>query len=159
MTDKTLKELLTEQMLIALEETFENVHGIYLDRGTSLFETLATITAAEASRPVSATCASLAAQVEHLRFYMEVILQYMRGERPQVDWTEIWRTVREVTPEEWAASQQRLRETYQQTRSFLTDTTTWKDDDEVGGALGILMHNAYHLGEIRQALCTVKPER
>ena len=33
-----------------LDETFERVHGIYLDKGTSLLETLATITAEEASR-------------------------------------------------------------------------------------------------------------
>ena len=30
-----------------LEETFDNVYGAYLDGGTSLFETLATISAAE----------------------------------------------------------------------------------------------------------------
>lgn len=40
-----------------LNETFSNVQGIYLDRGTSLFETLETISAEDASRPVSATCA------------------------------------------------------------------------------------------------------
>ncbi len=35
-----------------LDETFENHHGIYLDKGTSLFETLDGIRADEASRPV-----------------------------------------------------------------------------------------------------------
>jgi hypothetical protein len=159
MPEKTLKDHFTEAMLAALDETFENVRGMYLDRGTSLFETLATITAEEASRPVSAHCASIAAHVEHMRFYMEVTLQFMRGERPQVDWTEIWRTVRAVTPEEWADSQQRLRETYGHIRDLVTSMTTWEGDDEIGGALALLMHNAYHLGEIRQALCTIKPDR
>jgi hypothetical protein len=159
MAEKTLKDYFAEAMLAALDETFENVQGMYLDRGTSLFETLATITAEEASRPVSANCASLAAQVEHVRFYMEVTLQFMRGERPQVDWTEIWRTVRSVTPEEWAASQQRLRETYGRIRELVVSMTTWEGENEIGGALALLMHNAYHLGEIRQALCTLKPGR
>jgi len=69
------------------EETFEHVHGIYLDRGTSLFETLETISAEEASRPVSAKCASIAGQVEHVRFYIEVLEKYLRGEDPgKVDW-------------------------------------------------------------------------
>jgi hypothetical protein len=158
-TEKSLKDLFTEAMLLALDETFENVHGMYLDRGTSLFETLATITAAEASRPVSANCASIAAHVEHVRFYLDVTMQFVRGERPQVDWTEIWRTVQAVTPEEWAASQQRLRETYGQIRELATSMSTWEGDNEVGGALALLMHNAYHLGEIRQALCTIKPDR
>jgi hypothetical protein len=156
---QSLKDLFTEAMLLALDETFENVHGMYLDRGTSLFETLATITAEEASRPVSANCASIAAQVEHMRFYMDVTLRYVRGERSRVDWTEIWRTVQAVTPEEWATSQQRLRETYGQVRELATSMSTWEGENEVGGALALLMHNAYHLGEIRQALCTIKPDR
>lgn len=159
MAEKSLKDLFTEAMLAALDETFEHVYGMYLDRGTSLFETLATITAAEASNPVSANCASIAAHVEHMRFYMDITLRYIRGERPQVDWGEIWRTVREVSPEAWAASQQRLRETYAEVRALVTSTESWEGEDEIGGALALLMHNAYHLGEIRQALCTLKPDR
>jgi len=31
----------------------------------------------------------------------------------------------------------------------------WNDDDRVGGAMAIIVHTAYHLGEIRQALCTL----
>ncbi len=144
----------SEEILTALKETFEQVQGIYLDKGTSIFETLATITAKEASQPVSENCASIAAQVEHIRFYLETIMLFMRGEKPQVDWAEIWRTVGEVSPEEWASSQQNLREAYQRTCSFLTSEVVWKDSDEVGDALALLIHSAYHLGEIRQALCT-----
>ena len=46
-----------------LDETFENVQSMYLDGGTSLFETLESVPAAVASQPVSATCASIAGQV------------------------------------------------------------------------------------------------
>jgi len=159
MTGKALKDRFAEAMLLALEETFENVHGMYLDRGTSVFETLATISAEEASRPVSSQCASIAAHVAHMAFYMELTLRYVRGERPQVDWGEIWRTVRTVTPEEWSASQQRLREAYRQVRALVTGMTTWEGEGEIGGALALLMHTAYHLGEIRQALCTLQPDR
>jgi hypothetical protein len=49
-----------------LDETFDNVHGYYLDPGTSMFETLATISADEASVPVGGKCATLAAQVKHV---------------------------------------------------------------------------------------------
>ena len=41
-----------------LTEAFESVYGIFLDRGTSLFETLADITAEEASRATSGRCAT-----------------------------------------------------------------------------------------------------
>jgi hypothetical protein len=51
----------------------------------------------------------------------------------------------------------RLRETYDRIRALVMSMTTW--EGEVGGALALLMHNAYHLGEIRQALCTIRTER
>src|SRR5260221_3618921 len=101
----------TGELFDALDETFEHVHGMYLDRGTSLFETLVTISAEEASRPVSATCATLAAQVEHVRYYLEVLERHMSGQEVgKVDWGEIWRTVGAVTPQEWEASKNRLKE-------------------------------------------------
>ena len=73
MTKQIALERFTNELFEILEETFEHVHGIYLDRDTSLFETLETISAAEASRPVSATCASIAGQVDHVRFYLHIL--------------------------------------------------------------------------------------
>jgi uncharacterized damage-inducible protein DinB len=150
----------TAAMLAALEETFEKVRGMYLDRGTSVFETLATLTAEEASRPVGDGCATIAAHVAHMRYYIDLLLQFVRGERPAADWQHIWRTVRAVTPEEWEASVQRLREGYDLLRELATQTD-WSQGGEgsespIGGAMALLMHNAYHLGEIRHALCTIK---
>jgi hypothetical protein len=57
-----------------LDEAFDNVHGLFLDPGTSMFETLATISAAEASSPVGGKCATLAAQVKHVAFYLDVLV-------------------------------------------------------------------------------------
>lgn len=117
---------------MALEETFEKVRGMYLDRGTSLFETLATISAEEASRPVSASCASIAAHVAHLVLYMDVTLKFVRGEQIEVDWSEIWRTVQAVTPEEWEASQQELRSAYGKMQALARDTTQWGTNEIEG---------------------------
>ncbi|MEP7287418.1 MAG: hypothetical protein ABI947_16800 [Chloroflexota bacterium] len=158
MPDKTLKEQFVEMLLDTLDETFENVHGIFLDRGTSLFETLATISAEEASRPVSATCASLAAQVEHVRFYLDRTIEFAQGRDPgDADWGEIWRTVREVTPEAWEASKTRLRETYGRVVDLAKNYDNWEREDAMADAVAMIVHTAYHLGEIRQALCTLKP--
>lgn len=152
-----MKDQFVEALLYTLDETFENVHGVYLDRGTSLFETLAGITAEEASRPMSATCASLAAHVEHIRFYLETTIQFAQGNPPdKVDWNHIWQTVREVTPEEWQASQSRLRETYSRVVQLVKTNPTWEDTIVIGSAMGMVIHTAYHLGEIRQALCTLR---
>jgi hypothetical protein len=155
----TLADIVTNEINDLFDETFEQVKGIYLDRGTSLFETLATISAAEASTPISETCASIAAQVEHLRYYLEVIQRYMRGEEPDdVDWSLAWQ-VEAVTDEEWSDSVSRLRDEYRSVRALTATYDDWLGEDQLAGALSIIVHTAYHLGEIRQALCTVSQSR
>src|SRR6185295_15865101 len=104
-------------------------------------ETLDTISAEVASRPVSATCATLAAQVEHVRFYLDNtennILDRDGGD---VDWGEIWRTVSAVTPEEWEASKQRLRDSYQRLTELVKSLDHWDGGADFYGALGALVH-------------------
>jgi len=156
MSDQIAGERFAKELLMTLVETFENVHGLFLDKGTSLFETLAAITAEEASIPVSATCATIAAQVEHTRFYLDLVADHMEGkDAGKVDWGEIWRTVSAVTPDEWAASKARLEVSYRRVVDIIK-TRTWDDEDALFDAFGVLAHTAYHLGEIRQATCTVK---
>lgn len=140
-----------------MEETFEpRHHGIYLDEGTSLFETLETVSAAEASIPVGGKCASLAAQVAHVIFYIESFEQYaLQGENSPRDWGYIWRTVEKVTPEEWEEYKRKLHEAYRRLDRLFHENELW-NEDTMGGALSIVVHTAYHLGEIRQALCTLK---
>ncbi|MBV9790763.1 MAG: DinB family protein [Chloroflexi bacterium] len=134
-------------------ETFEKVNGIYLDKGTSLFETLATVSAEEASRPIARECASIAAQVNHVRYYLEVLCAYTRGQPPaSLDWPGSWQQVTTVSPAEWDAQRQQLYDTYQQTRALFENLEDWNAEDQVGGALAIVVHTAYHLGEIRQGL-------
>ena len=144
------------ELFLLFNETFDEVQGIYLDRGTSLFETLATVSAEEASRPVSASCASIAAQVNHVTYYLDVIDRYARGEQPtDVDWPGSWQ-VGPVDEAGWAALKDRLRASQQQVRATLDSRDAFADADAVGGAMSFVVHTAYHLGEIRQALCTVR---
>lgn len=147
----------TTEFFDILDETFVQHHGIYLDKGTSLFETLATINAAEASRPVGGKCASLAAQVAHVTFYLEVLERYLlTGQTGKVDWGEIWRTVEVVTPDQWTALNDQLKVTYQRVLELMRGFDDWSKEGYIGGALAIVVHTAYHLGEIRQALCTIQ---
>ena len=140
-----------------MEETFEaKHHGIYLDKGTSLFETLDTVSSQEASIPVGGKCASLAAQVAHVIFYIESFERYaLYNDNSSRDWGLIWRTVESVTPEEWDALKDSLKQAYQRMDQLFRENKTW-NEDMMGGALSIVVHTAYHLGEIRQALCTLK---
>lgn len=142
----------TTELFAILEETFEQVQGIYLDKGTSLFETIASVTAEEASQPISSQCASIAAQVFHVRYYLDVLSSYMRQHPPEsVDWQASWQ-VTTVSAQEWDDLRQQLSDTYQQVRTLFRSFDTWDGDEDIAGALAIVVHTAYHLGEIRQAL-------
>jgi hypothetical protein len=153
------QEHIVQDLFDILDEAFVTHHGIFLDEGTSLFETLETITAEEASIPVGGKCATLAAQVAHINFYLEVLEAYiLKQDRGKVDWGDIWRRVNEVSQEEWEAYKDQLEETYQRIVSMLQNLQDWNDERPIGGALAIAVHTAYHLGEIRQAMCTVKQE-
>lgn len=139
------------------DETFETHHGIYLDNNTSLLTTLESISAQEASIPVGGKCASLAAQVTHVIFYLELLEKYfLKQDVGKVDWGEIWRTVEKISPDEWEELKKKLRETYLRLDKLFRDTENWDDEDTVGAAMAIVVHTAYHLGEIRQACCTLK---
>jgi hypothetical protein len=140
-----------------LTEAFESVYGIFLDKGTSLFETLADVSAEEASQATSGRCATLAAQVNHVRFYLDVTEKYMleqHGER--VDWQSSWQ-VGAVTEEEWARLKDELRASYTRVRATMEGFDSWDNDSRLGGAMAILVHTAHHLGEIRQMLCGIRP--
>ena len=159
MSSQIQSEHFSAAIFALLDETFESVQGIYLDKGTSLFETLATISAEEASIPVGGQCATLAAQVKHIAFYLDVLEKAVRtGKFERQDWGKIWRETSAVTPAEWEGLKAALRESYSRIRSLVNDTTEWSNHMQIGGAIGVIAHTAYHLGEIRQALCVLQPE-
>jgi hypothetical protein len=94
--------------------------------------------------------------VAHVTFYLEVLERYIfQNDTGPEDWGEIWRKVEKVTPQEWQTYKASLEQAYRRISQLLHDNETW-DDDAIGGAIAIIVHTAYHLGEIRQALCTLK---
>jgi hypothetical protein len=150
-------EHFTKVLFALLDETFDSIHGFYLDRHASMFETLAHITAEEASIPVGGKCGTLAAQVKHVAFHLDYIEKYFRDPNPpQADWGEIWRTVKLVTPEEWRSIQSELRTNYDRILNLFKTVPAWSSENEIGTALAVVVHTAYHLGEIRQALCNLR---
>lgn len=146
-----------QPLLTLMRETFENSGtGFYLDENNSLMETLAGISAEQASIPVGGKCASLAAQVAHITYFIEVFENRVAGNDIPADWGHIWRSVREVSPEEWQTLQDNLRAAGDRMIRLFDANPTW-NADTMGGALSVLIHSAYHLGEIRQATCMLKP--
>lgn len=149
-------QAIVNNLLQFLDETFDNTHGIYLDKDTSLFRTLDTVSAEEASIPVGGKCASLAAQVAHVIYYIESFERFaLQGDNSPRDWGLIWRTVEKVSTQEWDEYKNKLRDAYERMQKLFSANPTW-NEDTIGGALSVVVHSAYHLGEIRQALCTLK---
>lgn len=145
-------------LLLNWEEAFTDVTGIFLDKGTSMFETLATISAEEASRPVGGGCANIAAQVNHTWYYLDLMNRMGRGEDVGTpDWDGSWQ-VGEVDDAEWQRLIDQLRGAYDEVKTFITTFDDW-NEWMIGGAFGMLAHCAYHLGEIRTGLCTIKGNR
>jgi hypothetical protein len=157
MTTSIPVEAFKSELLSLFDETFATVDGHYLDRGTSLFETLETVDAAQASKPLSGSCGTIAAQVNHVAFYLDVIDRYFQGENPgKVDWDASW-DVGVVSETEWTALMAALRDVHARTRALLVAQTDWvTDTDRIGEAMAFVVHTAYHLGEIRQALCAIR---
>lgn len=154
MSDTISNEMFLKTFSNFLDETFENVQGIYLDKGTSLFETLDRITSEDASRQTCAGCASIAAHVKHILFYLEVSDRYMfTTDNFRADWGEVWRTTHEVNSTEWDGIRSRLRSVYSELRKKMLAITDWNDVRAFGGAWALIVHTAYHLGEIRRAVC------
>lgn len=148
---------LKKLVLNLFDETFSKVRGIFLDKGTTLFDTIDSMTAAEASEKISPNSATIAAQIEHLRFYLDVLDDYIHNhEIRKVNWREIWDTVEETNEAEWEQVKIRLRASHDKVMATINSFENWDSDYELGGALAILTHTAYHLGGIRVALGAIR---
>jgi hypothetical protein len=155
-TDQIAIDDFRNALLECLEEAFENVHGYFLDKGTSLFETLDTVSFEEASRAASPSVATLAAQVNHTAFYLDAAIRFATtgygDEKP--DWEGSWKLT-SVTEDEWIVLRQHLRTQYGRIQELVRTNPVW-DGEHVGGAIAMVAHSAYHLGEIRQALGVIR---
>lgn len=76
------------------------------------------------------------------------------NEASAVDWNEAW-TIGPVNDAEWSALVERLRVSAVEARMLLQSTTNW-GEDAAYAAVAIAVHTAHHLGEVRQALCTIQ---
>jgi hypothetical protein len=133
-------------------ESFESAPDQWWFNG--LFGSLEGVDAATASRNPGPGRPSVAAHVEHLRYTLEVVNAWLRGEKPQVDWEESWRT-KSVDEEAWTSLQAGLRQQYERTIAFL-DATPDPDARQCTILADNLAHSGYHVGSIRLALQLVQ---
>ncbi len=142
-----------KEVLDFYNETFEQVQGIYLDKGTSFFDTLESVSAEQASRSLSPDRPTIAAQVEHVRFYLRFILEacFEKKGMGKVDWATTWQ-LKEVSTEEWDSLKKALRETHREVLNAIEKQEVWEGEDDIGASLAMLVHTAYHLGALRRTL-------
>lgn len=133
-----------------LRETFEGSPegqpSAYLDRGVGIFATLGGLSAEEASRDFYGT--TVAAQTEHAKFYLDRLGEYINGRTEPVNWEDSW-LIETVNDTEWDALQTSVRNAYENALRCLAEERTWTEM-QIGMAMGMIAHSAYHLGAIRQ---------
>ena len=144
------KDDFLNDVLYILRETFEGSPegegSAYLDRGVGVFATLAQISAEDASREVNGT--TIAAQTEHAKFYLDRICEFMTGRTEKVNWEQSW-LIETVNETEWNHLREGMRASYENAARTFAEIESWKEDN-IGEAIAIIAHSAYHLGGIRQ---------
>ena len=135
-----------------LREAFEGpppqTASAYLDQGAGLLQTVEKISAEEASRAAREGGPTIAAHCAHAKFYVNVLRKYVQGSSESVDWGQSW-LVQTVSPAEWEALKEELRDAYGVVTEELRSLDGW-GERSVGGAMAIVAHTAYHLGAVRQ---------
>jgi hypothetical protein len=146
------KDAYLKSVLYLLRETFEGSPegegSAFLDRGVGFFSTLEKLSAAQVSQEFGAT--TIAAQTEHAKFYLDRICEFMTGRTERVNWEQSW-LIDEVNETEWIALRASARKSYENTLRCLAGIENWSEDN-VGMAMGMVAHTAYHLGAIRQIM-------
>ena len=144
------KEHFLEGIAYLLLETFEGSPegqgSAYLDRGVGIFSTLETVSAEEASLDFHGT--TIAAQTEHAKFYLDRICEFIQGRTERINWDDSW-LIETVDPAEWDALRGSVRKSYENTLRCIAGVESWGDTN-LGMAMGMVAHTAYHLGAVRQ---------
>ncbi len=157
-TDKNTisKEDFLKDVLIILRETFEGSPegqgSAYLDRRVGVFPTLEQLSAAQVSTEINDI--TIAAHTEHFKFYLDRLCEFIKGRTEAVNWEQSW-LIDEVNDEEWNALRGAVRKSYENVLRTFAEVEAWNGDN-IGDAVAIIAHTAYHLGAIRHITKAVR---
>jgi len=147
-----------KDILVILRETFEGSPegqpSAYLDRGVGIFSTLEKLSAEEVSREASGT--TIAAHTEHAKFYLDRMVEFIKGRTEAVNWEQSW-LIEDVNEAEWDALRDAAYKSYENVLLCFAEIETWNQDN-IGDAVAIIAHTSYHLGAIRQLAKNVRHE-
>ena len=144
------KDDFLKDLLFVLRETFEGSPegqgSAYLDNGVGVFNTLDGLSAEQASREANGI--TIAAHTEHAKFYLDRLCEFINGRTEKVNWEQSW-LIETVSETEWNHLREGMRKSYEGVLRCFAGIETWNQDN-IGDAVAIIAHTAYHLGAIRQ---------
>lgn len=150
MNDSISKQQLKGAVAYLLRESFEGSPegqpSAYLDRGAGMFNTLESLSADQVSREFFGT--TIAAQTEHAKFYLDRLCEFINGRTEPVNWEDSW-LIETVNDDEWDALRETVKRSYENCIRVLASLDDW-NEMQMGMAIGMVAHTAYHLGAIRQ---------
>ncbi len=136
--------------LIVLRETFEGSPegqgSAYLDHGIGIFPTLKELSAEDVSKEIGEI--TIVAHVEHAKFYLDRICEFIEGRTENVNWEQSW-LIETVDENEWNILREGLRKSYENVLRCIASVESWNQDN-IGDLVAIIAHTAYHFGAIRQ---------
>lgn len=121
-----------------------------------LIRSLDKLPAAAASAIAPSGGSSIAAHIDHLRYGLELLNRWSRGEDPfgSADYSASWRRST-VSNEEWTTLRQQLRAEAQTWLTVIREPRNLSEF-ELTGIVASVAHLAYHLGAIRQLDRTIR---
>lgn len=144
------KDDFLKDLLVILRETFEGSPegepSAYLDRGIGFIKTIDSLSAEQVSNKIGET--TIAAQTEHAKFYLDRLCEFMKGRTEPVNWEQSW-LIETVSETEWEALRDSVKKSYENVLRTFAEIEIWNQDN-IGDAVAIIAHTAYHLGGIRQ---------
>ncbi|MED4207454.1 hypothetical protein [Neobacillus mesonae] len=152
-----MNDMLRESLKVLIKETFDGPSGNgswYTESkpGSGIFGTLEKVSAEEASILVQGT--TIAAHIDHTRYYLWMANTYMKGDKPELDWSKSWK-ISSVDENTWSRFKVELQNEYTTLLEYINSFTSL-DQQTLNSILGSLAHSAYHLGAIRQIFKAVK---
>lgn len=124
-----------------------------LDTDTGWLHTLLQVDHTRASKTIAQGGTTIAAQASHAAYYVELLERLAAEEEVEADWPRSF--VPSVVDEaRWEETRARLLAALARFRAMVLAVDAW-DEDRTRGALGVLVHTAYHLGAVRQMIRVV----
>lgn len=148
MDDQTFRSAFLTLFTEAFEGKPSGAPGTwFVEKSESLLDALETLSAEEASKRPNENVSSVAAHLDHARYYVSVSNAFARGEKPELNWEESWR-LQQVTDEEWKQLANDLKNEYDELKGHVSSANL-ESNEIVAGIMANLAHAAFHLGAVR----------